>query len=180
MGAGAYLGTRAESEVLHTEIKQTREEIVEEPYVVQESLLEALAKEGVSREAAYRIVKLLSSAPKALTATAEEKVYGIAVGMSGDAIADGLFMGIAFLIGALVPLLPFIFIASLHEGLIAAVATTAIALFAVGYFTGWMAERNAIRAGANFFSVAVGAAVAGYVIGLGIAKLGGLSSVAMP
>jgi VIT1/CCC1 family predicted Fe2+/Mn2+ transporter len=180
MGAGAYLGTKAEAEVLHTEIKRTREEIVEEPYVVQENLLEALAKEGVSREAGYRIVKLLSSAPKALTATAEEKLYGIVLGMAGDAIADGLFMGIAFLIGALVPLLPFVFIASLQEGLIAAVATTAVALFAVGYFTGWMAERSAIKAGANFVSVAVGAAVAGYVIGLGIAKLGGLPSLAMP
>jgi hypothetical protein len=64
MGAGAYLGTKAEAEVLHTEIKRTREEIVEEPYVVQENLLEALAKEGLSREAGYRIVKLLSWAPK--------------------------------------------------------------------------------------------------------------------
>jgi hypothetical protein len=38
---------------------------------------------------------------------------------------------------------------------------------------------SAMKAGTNFVWVAVGAAVAGYVIGLGIAKLGGLPSLAM-
>ena len=77
MGAGAYLGTRAEGEVLEGELNRARGEVVHEPYMVQENLLDQLAKEGLSREAGYRVVKLLSSAPEALTKTAEQKVYGI-------------------------------------------------------------------------------------------------------
>jgi len=115
MGAGAYLGAHAESAVLRSELDRVRRESEGQRYVVQESLLDALAKEGLSREAGYRVVKLLSSAPKALYSTAEEKIYGLAGATFGNAITEGLLMGVAFLIGALVPLLPFILIASVRR-----------------------------------------------------------------
>src|ERR1700722_19386970 len=40
MGAGAYLGTHAESAVLRSELDRVRRESEEEPYLVQESLSE--------------------------------------------------------------------------------------------------------------------------------------------
>lgn len=173
MGAGAYLGTRAESEVMSAEIARARREAEAHPYVIQESLLEQLSREGLSREAAYRVVKLLSSEPSVLITTAEEKVYGLAGGMLGNAALDGVVMGVAFVIGALVPLLPYIFIASARAGLAAALATTALALFAVGYFEGWLAHREQRwRSGVRFLAIAMGAAAAGYVIGLAISPLG--------
>ncbi len=53
-------------------------------------------------------------------------------------------------------------------------ATTALALFAIGYFQGWLAERRRRwLSGLHFLAVAMGAAVAGYLIGLAIAPLGG-------
>ena len=176
MGAGAYLGTRAETEVIRTELKRSREEAQSQPYIMQESLLDALAKEGLTREASYRVVKLLSAAPQALNSTAEEKIYGLAGAIFGNAIVDGLLMGAAFLIGALVPLLPFVFIASEHIGLIAAMATTALALFAVGYFfEGRLCDKPyPSLAGMRFLTVALGAAAIGYVIGLLIAPIGAM------
>src|SRR5580658_2786942 len=66
MGAGAYLGTRAETEVMRGELDEVRAEAAAKPYVMQQGLLEQLAEEGLDRERAYRVVKLLSSAPEAL------------------------------------------------------------------------------------------------------------------
>ena len=86
-------------------------------------------------------------------------------------------MGAAFLFGALVPLLPFFLIVSIDTGLIVAECTAGLALFAVGYFSGWLAERRAWLSGAQFLAIAAGAAVAGYFIGIAIAKLGGLSTL---
>lgn len=173
MGAGAYLGTRAEAEVMSAEIARARREAEAHPYIIQESLLEQLSREGLSREAAYRVVKLLSSEPRVLIHTAEEKVYGLAGGMLGNSALDGIVMGVAFVAGALVPLLPYIFIASAKAGLLAALGTTALALFAVGYFEGWMARREKRwRSGVRFLAIAMGAAAAGYVIGLAISPLG--------
>jgi vacuolar iron transporter family protein len=182
MGAGAYLGAHAESAVLRSELDRVRRESEGQPYVVQESLLDALAKEGLSREAGYRVVKLLSSAPDALYTTAEQKIYGLAGADFGNAITDGLLMGVAFLIGALVPLLPFVLIASVRTGLIAGMATTAITLFSVGYvFEGRLSnERRPAFAGLRFLAIALSAATIGYVIGLLIAPIGTVPVGAVP
>ena len=175
MGAGAYLGARAETEVLRSELERSRKEAQGQTYVVQESLLDALAREGLPREASYRVVKILSAAPEALFSTAEQKVYGLAGASFGNPVTDGLLMGVAFLVGALVPLLPFILIPSVQAGLIAGMATTAAVLFAVGYgCEGRLSDqRYPAVAGLRFLSIAMGAAAIGYVIGLLIAPLGG-------
>ena len=181
MGAGAYLGTKSEVEVVHAELDRTRLQTGAEPYVIQESLLGELAKEGLSREASYRVVRLLSTAPRALLATAEQKIYGVGQATFGSPVTDGLTMGLAFLVGAVVPLLPYILLAGRTAGLGAAVAATALVLFAVGYFEGWMADaQQRWRSGLHFLAVAVGAAVAGYLIGLAIAPIGGPVALSAP
>jgi VIT1/CCC1 family predicted Fe2+/Mn2+ transporter len=173
MAAGAYLGTRAEVEVLRAQIERLRRDAAEKPYVIQEELMEQLAKEGLGREAAYRVVKLLSTSPEALLSTAEVKVFGLGGALLGNAALDGVVMGIAFVVGALVPLVPYMLIASTRLGLGTALATTAVALFAVGYFEGLIARHRARwRSGVRFLAIAMGAAAAGYLIGLAISPLG--------
>jgi vacuolar iron transporter family protein len=174
MGAGAYLGTRAETEVMRNEIERTRRDALRQPYVIQEALLDQLETEGLARESAYRVVKLLSNSPNLLLSTAEEKVYGLGGAMLGNAALDGLVMGLAFVAGALVPLVPYYLIASPKPALLSALCTTALALFGVGYFEGWLAHREQRwRSGLRFLAIAMGAAVIGYLVGLLISPLGG-------
>ena len=90
MAVGAYLGSQAEADIVGAELAQAREEAEKHPYVIQESLLDQLGREGLARDAAYRVVKLLSSSPDALINTAEEKVYGLAGGLLGNPILDGI------------------------------------------------------------------------------------------
>ena len=176
MGAGAYLGAHAESEILGAELQQARREAEAHPYVLQESLLGQLAREGLSRDAAYRIVKLLSTSPNAFISTAEEKVYGLASGLLANPVTDGIVMGVAFMVGALVPLLPYFFIQSGRQGLMAALGATAAVLFIVGYFEGVMAHRTQRwRSGIRFLAIAMSAAAAGYLIGLAISPLGAVA-----
>jgi VIT1/CCC1 family predicted Fe2+/Mn2+ transporter len=173
MAAGAYLGTRAETEVLRAELKIVRVDAAEKPYTVQEGLLDELVKEGLSREAGYRIVRLLSTAPRALESTAEAKMFGLGGPMMGRPALDGVVMGIAFLVGALVPLLPYMLITVPRYDLGGALAATALTLFSVGYFQGWLAHRNdRWRSGVRFLAIAMSAAAAGYLIGLAISPLG--------
>jgi vacuolar iron transporter family protein len=173
MAAGAYLGARAETEVLRAELDVVRADAAEKPYTVQEGLLDELCKEGLSREGAYRVVRLLSASPKALASTAEAKMFGLGGSMLGNAALDGLVMGIAFLVGALVPLLPYMLITIARYDLGGALAATALTLFGVGYFEGWLAHRrDRWRSGMRFLAIAMSAAAAGYVIGLAISPLG--------
>ncbi len=173
MAAGAYLGTRAEAEVLSAELELVRVEAAAKPYTVQEGLLDELCKEGLSREGAYRIVRLLSTSPKALASTAEAKMFGLGAATLGRPALDGIVMGIAFLVGAVVPLLPYMLIPARRYDLGGALAATALTLFGVGYFEGWLAHRDdRWRSGMRFLAIAMGAAAAGYLIGLAISPLG--------
>ncbi|MGB9381881.1 MAG: VIT1/CCC1 transporter family protein, partial [Candidatus Binatus sp.] len=129
--------------------------------------------EGLSREAGYRIVRLLSTSPKALESTAEAKMFGFSGPTLGKPALDGVVMGIAFLLGALVPLLPYMLIKVPRYDLGGALVATALTLFAVGYFEGWLAHRaDRWRSGLRFLAIAMTAAAAGYVIGLAISPLG--------
>jgi VIT1/CCC1 family predicted Fe2+/Mn2+ transporter len=176
MAVGAYLGSQAEAEILGAELAQARREAESHPYVIQESLLDQLGREGLARDAAYRVVKLLSTSPDALINTAEEKVYGLAGGLLGNPILDGIVMGIAFVVGALVPLLPYFFVTGGRQGLISALGATATVLFIVGYFEGWMSHRTQRwRSGVRFMTIAMSAAAAGYLIGLAISPLGSVA-----
>jgi vacuolar iron transporter family protein len=176
MGAGAYLGGHAETEIVNAELAQARRESEAHPYVIQESLLDQLSKEGLSRDSAYRVVKLLSTSQNALINTAEEKVYGLASGLLANPVTDGLVMGLAFMVGALVPLLPYFFIESGRQGLIAALGAAGTVLFIVGYFEGVMAHRvQRWRSGIRFLAIAMSAAAAGYLIGLAISPLGAVA-----
>jgi VIT1/CCC1 family predicted Fe2+/Mn2+ transporter len=170
MGAGAYLGTDAE--VLQSELARARTDIERQPYLAHEALLDQLEKEGLSRDAGYRVVRLLSSSPQTLISTAEQKIFGLNRSMLANAAVDGLVMGVAFAIGALLPLLPYIFISSTRLALVAALAATVVVLFGVGYFEGWLARGTRWRSGLRFLLIALAAAV-GYLIGLSISPLGG-------
>ena len=173
MAAGAYLGARAETEVLHAELDLVRADAAAKPYTVQEGLLDELCKEGLSREAGYRVVRLLSTSPKALESTAEAKMFGFSGPTLGKPALDGIVMGIAFLVGALVPLLPYMLITVPRYDLGGALAATALTLFGVGYFEGWLAHRvDRWRSGMRFLAIAMSAAAAGYLIGLAISPLG--------
>ena len=173
MGAGAYLGTNAETEVLRSELDRARAEIQQRPYVAQEALLDQLEKEGLTREAGYRVVRLLSTSTKTLITTAEQKVFGLTGGMLGNAALDGVIMGVAFAFGALVPLVPYMLIPNTRPALFAALGTTAVTLFSVGYFQGWLARRTRWSSGMRFLLIAMGAAAVGYLIGLAISPMGG-------
>jgi VIT1/CCC1 family predicted Fe2+/Mn2+ transporter len=173
MGAGAYLGTNAESEVLQSELARARTDIERQPYLAQEALLDQLEKEGLSRDAPYRVVRLLSSSPQTLLSTAEEKIFGLSRSMLANAAVDGLVMGVAFAVGALILLLPYIFVSSTRPALVAALAATGVVLFGVGYFEGWLARRMRRRSGLRFLLIALAAATVGYLIGLATSPLGG-------
>jgi VIT1/CCC1 family predicted Fe2+/Mn2+ transporter len=173
MGAGAYLGANAEREVLQSELARARADIEQQPYLAQEALLDQLEKEGLSRQAGYRVVQLLSSSRQTLITTAEQKIFGLTRSMLANAAVDGLVMGVAFAVGALIPLLPYMLISSTRAALAAALAATAVVLFGVGYFAGWLARSTRWRSRLRFLLIALGAAAAGYLIGLAISPLGG-------
>jgi VIT1/CCC1 family predicted Fe2+/Mn2+ transporter len=174
MSAGAYLSNKAEKEIFDHELKQEAKFVEREPYLAQEGLLEALHHEGLSREACYRIVKLLHQQRSVFVATFQEKVLGLGTADVNNPIKGALVMGLSFILGGLVPLAPFALL-PLDTALAMAATLTGAALFAVGMFKGRLAGQSLWRSGIEFLVIALIATGLGYGIGLVLERLTGVS-----
>src|SRR3989338_1475361 len=90
--------------------------------------------------------------------------YGKAYSRHKNPIVSSLVMGIAVIIGALIPLVAFLFFES-YDGIIPAVGVTLVGLFVLGAVKTKYTLRNWLRSGMEVLVVGCIAASVGYVIG---------------
>jgi VIT1/CCC1 family predicted Fe2+/Mn2+ transporter len=173
MSAGAYLSAKAEKEIFDRELKQEAGFVEREPWLAQEGLLESLHREGLTREASYRVVKLLHAQKSVFVATFQEKVLGLGSADVNNPVKGALVMALSFILGGVIPVVPFVFL-PLDVALLMAAALACIALFAVGMFKGRLAGQSLGRSGLEFFAIALAATAIGYGIGFLLEKLAGV------
>lgn len=165
MSAGSYLSSSAEKEIFDKELREAEHLAEKEPYLAAEGLLKALSQEGLKREQGYRIVKILAQEKRVFLRTFQEKVFGLGTAEINRPLQAALVMGLSFIVGALIPLLPYLILAGM-KALYLSVTLAAATLFSVGVFKGYLAGRSLLLSGMEFFFIAVGAALLGYLIGL--------------
>ena len=165
MAAGSYLSSSAEKEIFDKELPEAEMLAEKEPYLAAEGLLNALNQEGLAREESYGIVKLLLQQQGAFLRTFQEKVFGLGSAEINRPLQAALVMAASFIVGALVPIVPY-FVFESAAALALSIALSAVTLFGVGVFKGRLAGKSQLRSGAQFFAIAVSAALLGYVIGL--------------
>jgi len=170
MAAGSYLSSSAEKEIFDKELREAEVLAEKEPYLAAEGLLKALSREGLKREQGYRIVKLLIQEEKVFLRTFQEKVFGLGSAEINRPLQAACVMGLSFIVGASIPMLPYIFFSG-AAALYLSVALAAATLFSVGLFKGYLAARSPFQSGVEFFLIAVGAAGVGYLIGLVVQRL---------
>jgi VIT1/CCC1 family predicted Fe2+/Mn2+ transporter len=173
MSAGAYLSSKAEKEIFDHELEKEAGFIEREPYLAQEGLLQALAREGLTREAAYRIVTLLHQQKSVFVATFQEKVLGLGSADVNNPVKGALVMALSFIVGGVIPLAPFLAL-DLDVALLLGAALTGAALFGVGVFKGLLAGQSLMRSGLEFFAIALVATGIGYGIGVLIERIAGV------
>lgn len=165
MAAGSYLSTSAQKEIFENELEQARRLAEREPYLAAESLLRALYDEGLSKEQGYRIVKLLAQDKEVFLKTFQEKVYGLGAAEVNRPLQAAVVMAVSFIVGGIIPLVPFFFL----EGMVSlyfSAGLAAITLFGVGVFKGYLSNKSLFISGLEFFFIAIGATLLGYLIGL--------------
>ncbi len=165
MSAGSYLSSSAEKEIFDKELREAEVMAEKEPYLVAEGLLKALGQEGLAREQSYNIVKTLLRQEQVFLRTFQEKVFGLGSAEINRPMQAALVMAASFIIGALVPILPFLVLSG-FTALLISIGLSATTLFAVGVFKGKLAAKSPGLSGLQFFAIAVGAAMLGYAIGL--------------
>ena len=165
MAAGSYLSSSAEKDIFDKELRDAEVLAEKEPYLAAEGLLKALNQEGLAREQSYNVVKVLLRQENAFLRTFQEKVFGLGSAEINRPFQGALVMALSFMVGASVPIVPYLLIAG-RTALYLSIVLSGFVLFGVGFVKGRLAAKSPAHSGAQFFAIAVGAALLGYMIGL--------------
>lgn len=164
MATGSYLSSLTEKEVFEKELLDQEQLAADQPYLAQEALLETMLKDGLDRQAAYKVVKTFSKRERLLLETVQEKVLGIGTADISQPIKAAITMFLSFLLGAAFPVVPFLLkLGSLALPISWIASITA--LLSVGVFKGYLTGKPLVRSGLSFAGIALGAAAAGWIIG---------------
>jgi vacuolar iron transporter family protein len=164
MATGSYLASRTEKELFEKELLDQERLAADEPYLAQEALLQSLVAEGLERAEAYRVVKIFSRHQELLLRTVQEKVLGLGTADISQPFKAGFVMLVSFMIGALIPLGPFL-LAVGPMALLLSWVFSVLALLGVGVFKGRLTGKPLLRSGLEFAAVALGSALAGWLLG---------------
>jgi VIT1/CCC1 family predicted Fe2+/Mn2+ transporter len=177
MAAGEYIGSKSQREIFDAQIHDERHEVEERPGEAEAEVAYMLTEEGLSEAEAARIAGMMARHPEVLLRTMVSRELGIHVEDRGGSVLRGaLFMGAAFGLGALVPILPFLAVPFAAALPIAAVAT-GVVLFAIGVVKARWTNRSPISSGLEILALAAVAGIAGYLFGTLLPRLLGVAGI---
>lgn len=130
MAVGAFLAERSEAEVAHANLERERREIEENPDEEREELSLFYQLKGLSKEDADDLAEKLSHNPEAMLALLAGEELG-SVDTNHNPTQAAIAAGISTAVGAIIPVIPFIWLTG-TPGVIAAAVVSLVAHFLVG------------------------------------------------
>ena len=164
MAAGEYVSVRSQREMLEYQIGLEREELRAYPQEEAAELALIYEARGLPGEQARELATRMTADPeRGLDALAREEL-GLNPDELGAPWGAASFSFLAFALGALVPLLPFLTLDG-RAALAGSIAATALALFGVGAALSLFTGRHAATSGLRMLCIGGGAGLLTYAIG---------------
>ncbi len=163
MGGSGFLAAKSEREVLDHEIDMEREEIELMPEIETEELALLYEAKGMPAAAARKAAVQVMADPKMAVQEKAREELGIGA-ETASPVREGVTTGAATAVGALIPVVPFIF-GSGAGVMWVAFSISMLAHFVVGAARSIFTGRGVIRSGLDMFVVGLGVAIVGYAVG---------------
>lgn len=173
MATGAYLSSQAEEQVFQGEIRRELKEIGRFPHKEQEELVSLYEQDELSRADAEAIVDRLSKSQKAFAIAMIQKELGIEPNPAGSPHKDALLVGASYLLNAVIPLLPYFFLAA-KTALPFSIGLTMMTLFGLGLLKAKFAFLPYLKSGLQVVAVGTCSGLGGYVLGTFLPKIFGI------
>ncbi len=164
MAAGEYVSVRSQREMYEYQIALERDELSEYPEEEAQELALIYEARGVEAEEAKRLADSMIADPQRGLDTLAREELGLNPLELGSPWGAAVFSFLSFAAGALIPLLPFLFIRGTHA-LYTSIGVTAAALFAVGATLSLFTGRPAWRGGLRMLALGAAAGAATFTIG---------------
>ena len=164
MATGAFLGSRAEQDVQRAEIAREAQELEENPAEELAELVVLYQREGKTYQEARHLADEIAEDKELWLRTLVEKELGISPDETSSPLKDALTMGIAFILAAIVPIMPHFFLEG-GPAIAVSIAAALTGLFILGVGKGRLVQRSPFFQGLEILTI--GAISAGIGFGLG-------------
>jgi len=164
MGLGGYLAARTDRE--HYASERTREfhEIQEMPAAERQEVAAVFREYGLDDEQAAPVVSAICSDPDRWVDFMMRYELGLEAPDPGRAVRSALTIGLSYVVGGLVPLVPYMTTGSVLRGLAVSAAVTLLALFAFGAVKGGLTGIRPLVGGLQ--TVGIGGVAAAAAFGI--------------
>jgi vacuolar iron transporter family protein len=176
MAVQNYLAVKSQREILESEIKREEFEIEKVPEKERQEIVDIYTAKGFQGDELKKIVDKITSNKDVWLKTMLTEELGLNLEILGSPLRGALVMFGAFLLGGVLPILPYF---AVKAGLISSGASIAIAIgvsvvssFVVGAIKARMAKKNWIKGGIEMAGLGTGIALVGYGIGSELGKVG--------
>lgn len=164
MGAVAYTTTLADRDHYLSQIKREEREIRDMPEVERAEIEVIFRKWGFEGELLDRAVEQIMGDERAWVDVMMNNELKLTPVDSGSALRSAVIVGVAAVIGSLIPLVPFFFF-SIVPSIVVSIAVTALTLFGVGAYKAKTLVGNPVKSGIEMAVIGTISALAGYLIG---------------
>ncbi|KAK4476816.1 hypothetical protein RD792_015976 [Penstemon davidsonii] len=149
MGLGGYLAAKSEADHYKRELQREQDEIIAVPDTEAAEVAEILSEYGVQPHEYTPVVNALRKNPQAWLDFMMKFELGLEKPDPKRAVKSAFTIAISYIVGGVVPLIPYMFIPIAKKAVLASVVLTLIALmifgYAKGYFTGNKPVRSALE-----------------------------------
>ncbi|KAI3874295.1 hypothetical protein MKW92_045191 [Papaver armeniacum] len=167
MGLGGYLAAKSEEDHYYRELKREQEEIISVPDTEAAEVEEILAQYELQPHEYAPMVNALRNKPQAWLDFMMKFELGLEKPDPRRALESAFTIAFAYILGGLVPLLPYMFIPDAMKAMLTSVGVTLIALLFFGFVKGHFTGNRPFRSAFETALIGTIASAAAY----GIAKL---------
>ena len=164
MGAVAYTSTLADADLYESEREREYRHIHEVPRLERQEIRKIYADKGFKDDLLERIVDTITANKDVWVAVMMAEEHQLTPTNRRIALRSAIIVGLAAVIGSLIPLMPFV-ILSVKLGIIASIVLSALVLFIVGVYKARVTVGNPGKSGLEMAIIGTLNALVGYAVG---------------
>jgi predicted membrane protein (TIGR00267 family) len=165
MGAVAYTSTVADADYYESEREREYRHIKQVPSLEREEIRSIYANKGFDSELLSKIVDTITANQDVWVAVMMAEEHQLQPVNRKHALRSALIVGVAAIIGSLIPLIPFMFL-TVTSAMVLSIALSAVVLFAVGAVKARMTVGHPGKSGVEMATIGIVSALVGYAVGL--------------
>src|SRR5262245_40486286 len=170
MSTGAYIYSKSQKEYFQKEIARERREIEEDPEHEKHEIQEIYKERGFTDEEITILINRITSDRNLWLRFMLREELGLGDEAFENPVQVGAIMGVSFLMGSVVPIVPYFFL-NPHTALITSTIASLAFLFLLGALKTRITKSGWIRSGLEMLGIGTASALVGYFIGSFVSKL---------